>query len=151
MTYSLMCDLNQLNLLIKVHQERKQKAEQLSATVAKLTTNTEQLADLLDEDMPVLAEEEKKEEDEEETEMAQEVEESALGPIWEDEETKSLYENLVDLKAFIPAILYKESASSEVKGLPDEKGEDDGDEEVLVVPEEEEEGDVAPPNLEGNN
>ena len=37
---------------------------------------------------------------------------SDLGSItsfWEDEETRSFYETLPDLKAFIPSILYKDS------------------------------------------
>ncbi len=39
-----------------------------------------------------------------------EGEASLLGDLWEDEEAKSFYENLADLKAFIPAILYKDSS-----------------------------------------
>lgn len=31
------------------------------------------------------------------------------GGIWEDEDARNFYENLVDLKAFVPAILFKDN------------------------------------------
>lgn len=34
------------------------------------------------------------------------------GGIWEDEDARNFYENLVDLKAFIPAILFKDNEKS---------------------------------------
>lgn len=52
------------------------------------------------------------------------MEQSLLGPLWEDEETKSFYEELADLKAFIPAILYKESSAND-KTLEEEEEEKD--------------------------
>ena len=42
----------------EVHDERKEKAESLQVTYAKLLTNTEIMADLLDEDMPEFPKEE---------------------------------------------------------------------------------------------
>lgn len=46
------------------------------------------------------------------------------GGIWEDEDARNFYENLVDLKAFVPAILFKDNDKSgqakerdEVKGV----------------------------------
>ena len=158
----------------ELHTERKDKADALSVSYTKLLTNAEQLADVLDEDMPELTwEDPKKSEelDEEENEMDEVIESSALGPLWEDEETKSFYENLVDLKAFIPAILYKESSAA-ANTLPEEKadegtkhfaiqtlrrfffhacffssGEEDLEEELEEATGEEEE-EVAPPDFE---
>lgn len=31
------------------------------------------------------------------------------GGIWEDEDARNFYENLIDLKAFVPAILFKDN------------------------------------------
>ena len=106
--------------------ERKEKAEALSASYQKLLLNAEQLSDILDEDMPELTWEDPKKSDDvddEENDIDEAVESSALGALWEDEETKSFYEDLVDLKAFIPAILYKESSSAG-NVLPEEKADE---------------------------
>ncbi len=62
--------------------------------------------------MPVLEESQKDELDEEDATLEKgDGETPPLGELWEDEEAKSFYENLVDLKAIIPAILYKDSAA----------------------------------------
>lgn len=82
----------------EVREERKEQLESLQANYAKLLTITEQMADLLDEDMPELKEPQKSSGDIEleEAEMeAIEVEASLLGNVWEDDETKSFYEDLV--------------------------------------------------------
>lgn len=43
------------------------------------------------------------------------------GGIWEDEDARNFYENLVDLKAFVPAILFKDNERArdkeEAKGM----------------------------------
>ena len=39
----------------------------------------------------------------------------SLGTLWDDEDTKAFYENLPDLVAIIPSILYKDS-KGEVSG-----------------------------------
>ena len=45
------------------------------------------------------------------------------GGIWEDEDARNFYENLVDLKAFVPAILFKDNEkSSQGKDKDDAKG-----------------------------
>lgn len=45
------------------------------------------------------------------------------GGIWEDEDARNFYENLVDLKAFIPAILFKDNEKSQSKDKDESKGE----------------------------
>jgi regulator of nonsense transcripts 2 len=47
----------------EVHEVRKEKAEALQLSYTKLLANTEQLSDVLDEDMPDMAAEDKKDED----------------------------------------------------------------------------------------
>lgn len=45
------------------------------------------------------------------------------GGIWEDEDARNFYENLVDLKAFVPAILFKDNEKSgQGKDKDDAKG-----------------------------
>lgn len=45
------------------------------------------------------------------------------GGIWEDEDARNFYENLVDLKAFVPAILFKDNEkSSQNKDKDESKG-----------------------------
>lgn len=47
------------------------------------------------------------------------------GGIWEDEDARNFYENLIDLKAFVPAILFKDnerSTQSKDIGKDDTKG-----------------------------
>lgn len=87
------------------------------------------------------------------------LEESALGAVFEDEDEKSFYENLVDLRSIVPAILYKDSqgqqqqqqaeatapATTEEEGAAEEM-EEDLEEEPVVDDNDE---DVAPPDLEG--
>ena len=143
----------------EVHTNRTEKAEALQASFSKLLANTEQLSDLLDEDMPelVLEEVKGKDDDLDEAEADAIVEESALGSLWEDEETKCFYENLKDLKAFIPAILYKDSSqqvsdasvqSAKELEAQEEMAEEENIEEELEVQDVAEE-EIAPPDLEG--
>ena len=100
-----------------------------------MLTNTDQLADILDEDLPDLTLEDKKVEGEEEevAEMEAQVEESALGELWEDEETKAFYENLTDLKAIVPGILYKDSAKEQVAIKEENLDEDDVTDDADVI------------------
>lgn len=45
------------------------------------------------------------------------------GGIWEDEDARNFYENLVDLKAFVPAILFKDNEkASQGKDRDENKG-----------------------------
>lgn len=47
------------------------------------------------------------------------------GGIWEDEDARNFYENLIDLKAFVPAILFKDNEKSQNK----ESNKDEADKE----------------------
>jgi regulator of nonsense transcripts 2 len=44
------------------------------------------------------------------------------GGIWEDEDARNFYENMVDLKAFVPAILFKDNEKSKDKEEAAAKG-----------------------------
>ena len=47
--------------------------------------------------------------EEDEQELANDVSPDSLGLLWDDEDTRAFYENLPDLVAIIPSILYKDS------------------------------------------
>ena len=132
----------------EVFTERKKKLEELTAAFKKLQSQVEQLSDLLDEEMPQCVDEEENagpkmgENDEEMTEVTEEPNPDSLGQLWEDEDTKSFYEILVDLQEIVPAILYKDS-----KAVAQEAPkEEDLDAEEEIIPDDTE--DVAPPVLE---
>ncbi|XP_064473011.1 regulator of nonsense transcripts 2-like isoform X2 [Ornithodoros turicata] len=95
--------------------EQKEKCEAAHLAFQKLSTTTQQLAELLDEDMPDLPMEEMTTLDNEGGSLDvhnrfKGGELDATSSLWEDEDSRSFYENLPDLKAFIPGILYKDSA-----------------------------------------
>ena len=69
-----------------------------------------------------------------------------LGQLWEDEDTKSFYEILVDLQEIVPAILYKDSKIPTTEPVKDNT-EADVTEDLEELPEDLNE-DVAPPVLD---
>ncbi|CAB3980994.1 regulator of nonsense transcripts 2 isoform X1, partial [Paramuricea clavata] len=102
----------------ELHEDRKEAYEKCQKSYDKLLTNISALAEILDLDMPDLPESESL------------PEEDASGGInifnpfklteydgdtglWEDEDTRTFYENLKDLKSLVPSILYKESSKTE--------------------------------------
>lgn len=93
--------------------ERKERYEESYNNYQKLYSNTAVFVDLMDEDMPDLPEEENKDDDGglDIYNPLKNLEFQYEGDmcLWEDEETRTLYESLPDLKASIPGILYKES------------------------------------------
>ena len=134
--------MNKRILLSKgeVHAERLEKAESAGTALAKLTLNVDQLADVLDEDVPLLEKpgnEDKKDEDDEDDEenCTVSLDICLAGGLWEDEDAKNFYEDLADLKAKIPAILYKDSSNVVVEREEDVIGEDDNEE---IIEEDEE-------------
>ena len=99
----------------EVFTERKKKLEEMNVTFKKLQTHVEQLSDILDEDMPQCHEEEDSASkaamdgtDDNDLEV-DETNPDTLGQLWEDDDTKSFYEILIDLLEIVPAILYKDS------------------------------------------
>ncbi|XP_055944763.1 regulator of nonsense transcripts 2-like isoform X1 [Argiope bruennichi] len=96
--------------------DRKEKFEAAQTAFQKLLSNTEQFADIVDEDMPHLPKDESFPQDSETTTLDvhnrfkdREMLDGSLS-VWEDDDTRSFYENLPDLKAFIPGILFKDSS-----------------------------------------
>jgi len=114
----------------EVHAERKQKLESLSGAFKKLQSHVEQLSDILDEDLPPLVDEDENAksgvegmvEEVNENEM-EEANPDSLGQLWEDDDTKSFYESLVDLQEIVPAILYKDSKTQELPKIEESNEE----------------------------
>lgn len=97
--------------------EQKEKCEAAHQVFQKLLAGTQQFADTLDEDVPDLPLEEIATLDNDAATL--DVHNRFKGgeldgstSLWEDEETRSFYENLPDLKAFIPGILFKDSVQA---------------------------------------
>ncbi|XP_028810620.1 regulator of nonsense transcripts 2 [Denticeps clupeoides] len=97
----------------ELSEDRHKQYEEFATSYQKLLANTQSLADLLDENMPELPQDKTIQE-----EHGPGIDIFTPGKpgeydldegIWEDEDARNFYENLVDLKAFVPAILFKDS------------------------------------------
>ncbi|XP_064632125.1 regulator of nonsense transcripts 2-like [Lineus longissimus] len=109
---------NMRTLLTKgeLSNERKEKFEAAQQNYQKLLSNAIQFADILDEEMPELPEDEPSEQDKLGMDlfspMKGEYQYDGDLTLFEDEETRQFYENLPDLKAIVPGILYKDSENT---------------------------------------
>lgn len=119
--------------------ERKETFDTLLQTYQKLLANTAVFADLLDEDLPELPEDEIKRDDDTgfdifNPETSAEFQYTGDSTLFEDEDARSFYETLPDLKAFIPGICYKDSEQSGTKdGSKDDITSLDEDMESLQI------------------
>jgi regulator of nonsense transcripts 2 len=89
--------------------DKREQLNNMQLLSDKLNTSTESLADLLGEDMPDLTfrlESENKS-DEEAFDNDEEDEEDKIDKQWEDDDTKSFYIDLIDIKAIVPGILFE--------------------------------------------
>merc|ERR1719244_79837 len=125
----------------EVSQEREEKVGKLRQDFEKLKTNVEQMSEAMGESMIELPKVETEKDEEEEQELANDVAPDTSGALWDDEDTKAFYENLPDLVAIIPSILYKDSkaeveASSDVKIKEKEENLDDENDEEIQIDEE---------------
>ncbi|XP_071816904.1 regulator of nonsense transcripts 2-like isoform X3 [Apostichopus japonicus] len=94
--------------------ERRKTLEETQTAFQKLQINTSNFSDLIDEDMPDLPKDEVDEDDlltidflHPEKNMADFDFENSR---WEDEDTRTFHENLIDLRTMVPAILFKNCA-----------------------------------------
>ena len=74
--------------------------------------------------------------EEDEQELANDVSPDSLGLLWDDEDTRAFYENLPDLVAIIPSILYKDSkgeaAETETSNKEAESLDNENEDEMAV-------------------
>ncbi|KAJ6219514.1 hypothetical protein RDWZM_005326 [Blomia tropicalis] len=107
----------------EVPKHQKELFESRNIEFQKLWSSTQQFADMIDEDLPELKTRTSKDFDALDSSKGDGVmfdlnnrfrgDSSSANvshtQLWEDEETRTFYENLPDLKSIIPAILYKDS------------------------------------------
>ncbi|XP_070557491.1 regulator of nonsense transcripts 2-like isoform X2 [Ptychodera flava] len=103
----------------ELNQDMKEETEKAQAAYQKLLVNVSTFSDLLDEDMPDLPEDESARLEsgvgiEKFNPYNLTVEFDFETSLWEDEDTKSFYESLINLRAFVPGILFKDSEKNEV-------------------------------------
>lgn len=123
---------NRQTLMTKgeLHPERKESFEKAQKAYEKLLVNTSTLADILDVDMPDLPQLELTQQEVSGNSVDvfnpfRNSESDGGSGLWEDEEVRIFYENLKDLKAFLPGILYKDEgkadSESDAESVKDEK------------------------------
>lgn len=100
----------------ELSEDRHKQYEEFATSYQKLLANTQTLADLLDENMPELPQDKTIQEEHgpgiDIFTPGKPGEYDLDGGIWEDEDARNFYENMVDLKAFVPAILFKDNEKS---------------------------------------
>jgi len=97
----------------EINQEMKEKHDQVTNTFQKLLQNTETLADLLDQSMPELPIEDTLKKNNERVGIdfylpGRSEDDLGGNSLWEDNETKQFYEDIPDLKLFLPGYAYRE-------------------------------------------
>ncbi|XP_048886602.1 regulator of nonsense transcripts 2 [Brienomyrus brachyistius] len=113
----------------ELSEDRHKQYEEFATSYQKLLASTQSLADLLDENMPELPQDKTVQEEHgpgiDIFTPGKPGDYDLEGGIWEDEDARNFYENLVDLKAFVPAILFKDNEKArdkeEVKDAKDGK------------------------------
>ncbi|KAL0962718.1 hypothetical protein UPYG_G00344410 [Umbra pygmaea] len=103
----------------ELSEDRHKQYEEFATSYQKLLANTQSLADLLDENMPELPQDKTVQEEHgpgiDIFTPGKPGDYDLEGGIWEDEDARNFYENMVDLKAFVPAILFKDNERSKEK------------------------------------
>ncbi|KAL4658453.1 regulator of nonsense transcripts 2 isoform X1 [Arapaima gigas] len=117
----------------ELSEDRHKQYEEFATSYQKLLANTQSLADLLDENMPELPQDKTVQEEHgpgiDIFTPGKPGEYEMEGGIWEDEDARNFYENMVDLKAFVPAILFKDNdRSSQSRDKEEAKDPKDGKE-----------------------
>uniref|UniRef100_A0A8C3LQG6 UPF2 regulator of nonsense mediated mRNA decay n=1 Tax=Chrysolophus pictus TaxID=9089 RepID=A0A8C3LQG6_CHRPC len=97
----------------ELSEDRHKQYEEFAMSYQKLLANSQSLADILDENMPDLPQDKPTPEEHgpgiDIFTPGKPGEYDLEGGIWEDEDARNFYENLIDLKAFVPAILFKDN------------------------------------------
>ncbi|XP_054163194.1 regulator of nonsense transcripts 2-like [Oppia nitens] len=123
----------------EIPKERKMKFETKQLDWQKLWSSTQQYADIVDEDLPILAPDLSEfSDDNDDTNATMNFDvsnrfkgqpEFEEGALWEDEDTRIFYQHLPDLKSIIPSILYKDCVKeAEIKSEQNENKDENKDE-----------------------
>ncbi|CAO3671679.1 unnamed protein product [Umbelopsis ramanniana] len=124
----------------QLNEETKQNYEKLTKAYEKLLSNTQTIADALDVEMPELPD------DDGTTKMSiisangtntfSEDKDTVENGIWEDEDARSFYEKLADLKVLVPGVLLESTAKKDTgkDGKAAGEGATDADNEATKSP-----------------
>ncbi|CAH8288548.1 unnamed protein product, partial [Schistosoma bovis] len=127
---------DQLESRGEVSEERQERAEHLMSACRKFHESLSTLADLLDADPPLDFSSMIKDESMSDLTAPDSVEKVIHEEVnlFEDEDTRLFYESLPDIKAMVPAILYKESEQAGVESnqLKNEDGDPAGSEDIDI-------------------
>ncbi|CAH8516226.1 unnamed protein product [Schistosoma rodhaini] len=127
---------DQLESRGEVSEERQERAEHLMSACRKFHESLSTLADLLDADPPLDFSSMIKDESTSDSIAPDSVEKVVHEEVnlFEDEDTRLFYESLPDIKAMVPAILYKESeqAGIESNQSKNEYGDPAGSEDIDI-------------------
>ncbi|CAH2275597.1 regulator of nonsense transcripts 2 isoform X1 [Pelobates cultripes] len=100
----------------ELSEDRHKQFEEFATSYQKLLANSQSLADLLDENLPELPQDKPVAEEHgpgiDIFTPGKPGDYDLEGGIWEDEDARNFYENMIDLKAFVPAILFKDNERS---------------------------------------
>lgn len=134
-------------------QDRLTLVDNLSSGLSKLLANAQQMAELLDEEIPELPEDKTPSDELGFCDIGQGdggvMSEGGTAMLWEDDDTRAFYENFPELKALIPSILYSDSVKPVVEVPTEEVVDDNLEEDELEVgdtPDEDSE-EILPPEL----
>eukprot|EP00116_Pleurobrachia_bachei_P012523 sb/3472785/ len=118
----------------EVSAEKIEIAEKLSAQHSKLTMNATTLADLLCETLPDLPSLHNLDEDDQDQSGGNtNASDMGEGHLWEDEDQKTFYRDILDLTGIVPQILYKRDSSKDGKEEKKEDKKEDKVEEKKIV------------------
>eukprot|EP00039_Didymoeca_costata_P008053 m.107377 g.107377 ORF g.107377 m.107377 type:complete len:1229 (-) comp13926_c0_seq3:2125-5811(-) len=95
----------------ELHPDKQAEADARTKAYEKLLSNTTTLSDILDQDMPELPEEEEDEMTSTSIDISNPFRvaeaDGTTSHLWEDGETQGFYENLTDLRAHVPEMLFR--------------------------------------------
>ncbi|XP_064084936.1 regulator of nonsense transcripts 2-like [Macrobrachium nipponense] len=133
-------------------QDRLTLVENLASGLGKLLANAQQMAELLDEEIPELPEDKNTSDDIGFCDIGLgeggEMTEGSTAVLWEDDDTRAFYENFPELKALIPSILYSDSEKPAVE-IPTEEVDVNLEEDDLEVgdTQDDDSEEILPPEL----
>eukprot|EP00118_Oscarella_pearsei_P019223 m.203210 g.203210 ORF g.203210 m.203210 type:complete len:978 (+) comp39620_c2_seq3:1434-4367(+) len=125
----------------EISDDQQEALDKRQKAYDRLLSSTTTFADVLDVDMPDLPEDESLEEDPVVIGIVvpkegESYEDAAANALWGDEETRTFYENLIDLKSVIPGILFKDNEGDDETKDDKEKEEEKEEKEEETSPQE---------------
>ncbi|XP_065829139.1 regulator of nonsense transcripts 2-like isoform X2 [Oscarella lobularis] len=117
----------------EISDEQQEALDKRQKSCDRLLSNATVLADVLDVDMPDLPEDDSLQQKDEDAivvgivvpKEGESFEDAAANALWGDEDTRTFYENLIDLKSIIPGILFKDGEGADADTAKETSKDDD--------------------------